>query len=362
MAVYEDRRAAGQHEGMQLTVLRDGAMVADLAVGLAKTDVPMRNDSLVIWFSTTKVLTAAAVAQLWEQGRFQLDDPVAAHLPEFGQHGKGVVTVRHVLTHTGGFRNADGMLLGWDGEVTTEELYRRICAAGLEDGWRPGIDAGYHGSAGHVVLGELVTRLSGVPFADYLRRNILEPVGAKDFWVGIPSVEQERYGERLASMWWCQGGLHGEAPGFETVACRERAHPGMGGRGPANQLVLVLEALRRDALGGTEQVLVRPQTWDAVTARHRTGVIDKTFGTVVDWGLGVIPVTLGGANPSSSYGRHCGHRSWGHTGAQSSTAFVDPDNRLTVALMFNGMPGHEEHGSRQSELLTALYEDLGLAH
>lgn len=359
--LYEQGVAAGEHEGLQLAVMHDGALVADLALGLARTGQPMRTDDLVIWFSTTKVLTAVAVAQLWEQGLVRLDDPVADYLPEFGDHGKAVVTVRHVLTHTGGFRNADGMLMGWDGEVPVQDLWARICASGLEEGWRPGVDAGYHGSAGHVVLGELVTRVSGVEYADFIRSKVLEPVGAHDVWVGVPHAEQDRYGDRLAAMWWCQGGLHGEAPGLDSRSCRERSHPGMGGRGPANQLVLVLEALRRDTTGVAAPVLVRPQTWEAFTARHRVGVVDRTFGSVLDWGLGVMTVTTDGTTPSSRYGDHCSARSWGHGGAQSSVGFVDPDAGLAVALMFNGMPGHPEHGRRQRAMLSALYEDLGLS-
>lgn len=360
--VYERGRAAGQHEGLQLAVMLHGAPVVDLALGLAKGEVPMQSDSLVIWFSTSKIVTAVAVAQLWERDHLRLDTPIAEYLPEFGMHGKDVVTVRHVLTHTGGFRNADGMLLGWDAEVTMPELYARVCAAGLEEGWRPGIDAGYHASAGHVVLGELVSRLSGSPYELYVREHVLEPVGAHDWWVGVPSDKQADYGDRLASMWWCQDGLHGEAPGFETVACRERAHPGMGGRGPANQLVLLLEALRLDASGERAPSLVRPQTWEAVTARHRAGVLDRTFQKPLDWGLGVIPATrsVSGEPVAYGYGAHCGPRTWGHSGAQSSTGFVDPDNELCVALMINGMPGHGEHTKRQHELLTALYEDLQL--
>lgn len=347
---------------MQLTALLDGVLVADLALGLAREAVPMANDSLVIWFSTSKVLTAVAVAQLWEQRLLALDEPVARYLPEFGAHGKHAVTVRHVLTHTGGFRNADGMLLGWDAEVDVRELYTRICAAGLEDGWRVGVDAGYHGSSGHVVLGELVGRISGMPYADYCRQRVLDPCGAGDFWVGIPDAEQARYGDRLASMWWCQGEVRGAAPTFESPAARGRAHPGMGGRGPAGQLVLVMEQLRQDQLGTQAPVLVGAPAWEAMTARHRTGVLDRTFQGVLDWGLGLVPVTRAtqGGPVAYGYGEHAGPRTWGHSGAQSSTAFVDPDAGLSVALAFNGMPGHLEHTRRQAEVLTALYEDLGL--
>ena len=63
----------------------------------------MTPDSLMVWYSMTKALTAVAIAQQWERGQLELDDPVVKYIPEFGQNGKEGVTIRHVLTHTGGF-------------------------------------------------------------------------------------------------------------------------------------------------------------------------------------------------------------------------------------------------------------------
>jgi len=62
------------------------------------------------------------------------------------------------------------------------------------------------------------------------------------------------------------------------------------------------------------------------------------------------------------YGPHAGPRTWGHSGARSSTAFHDPDAALTVAIAVNGMPDDESHRARFERLLTAIYQDLGLAH
>src|SRR5262249_10219057 len=138
------------------------------------------------WFSSTKAITAAAVAQLWQLERVRLDERVAAYIPEFSQGGKEAITLRHVLTHTGGFRNADGGMGGLSGAFAPwDEVLARICAAPIEPGWAPGHRAGYHPTSGWFVLGEIVRRLDGRPFDRYLREELFEPLGMRDSWVGM---------------------------------------------------------------------------------------------------------------------------------------------------------------------------------
>ncbi|HEY6300180.1 MAG TPA: serine hydrolase domain-containing protein [Candidatus Binatus sp.] len=107
-AVIEGGIKARFHLGAQLYVSRDGKTVGDLAFGEARDGVAMRPDTLMLWMSSIKPITAVAIAQMWERGKLELDDPVARHIPEFGAKGKERVTIRHVLTHTGGFPFAIG--------------------------------------------------------------------------------------------------------------------------------------------------------------------------------------------------------------------------------------------------------------
>ena len=78
----------------------------------------------MLWLSSTKPTTAVALAQLWEQGLLDLDDPVARHIPEFAAQGKEGITLRHLLTHTAGLRMLD---VGWPGDPW-DEIIARICA------------------------------------------------------------------------------------------------------------------------------------------------------------------------------------------------------------------------------------------
>jgi CubicO group peptidase (beta-lactamase class C family) len=100
-----------------------------------------------------------------------------------------------------------------------------------------------------------------------------------------------------------------------------------------------------------------------MTARHRVGLLDHTFRARLDWGLGVIvnSAHYGEARVPYGYGPHAGARTWGHSGARSSVALVDPDARLVALLAWNGLRDDEAHRLRTEEVLAALYEDLGLA-
>ena len=321
MNLIEDGTAAGLHSGAQLAVSLDGDPVADIAAGDVTTTTPMR------WLSATKIVTAIAVAQQWERGEFDLDERVADHIPAFGANGKHAVTIRHLLTHTGGFRSADATVdahgdEGWDAVVAA------ICAAPLEPRWVPGQKAGYHTHAGHIMLGELVRLIDGRPFDQYAREAILDPLGATGFGV--------RDGAK--------------------------AWPSSSGVGPAHDLLRVLELLAgRGERAGVR--LLQPQTVDAMAAHQRVGMHDHTFGAVMDWGLGLVLDTkyaLGDRLQPYGYGAHASTRTFGHSGAQSTVGFVDPEHGLAVALAFKGRPGEGAHTKRQHAVLTALYEDLGL--
>jgi CubicO group peptidase (beta-lactamase class C family) len=100
-----------------------------------------------------------------------------------------------------------------------------------------------------------------------------------------------------------------------------------------------------------------------MTARHRVNTLDKTFGAIIDWGLGFILNSLmyGREDTPYQYGPHASPRTFGHSGNQSSAAFADPENALVAVVIFNGLAGESRHQPRIRATLAALYEDLGLA-
>jgi CubicO group peptidase (beta-lactamase class C family) len=360
VALIEEGMAAKQHVGAQVYVSWYGRPLADFGIGLGRPGVPMTPDTLMIWFSSTKAVTAAAVAQLWQQERVRLDEHVAAYIPEFAQGGKEAITLRHVLTHTGGFRDADGGMGGLRGAFAPwEEVLARICAAPIESGWAPGYRAGYHPTSGWFVLGEIVRRLNGRPFDRYLREEVCEPLGMTDSWVGMPPERYRAYGERIGVMHSTEGADPVPRPFIDTEDACARCVPGGGGRGPMRELGRFYESL----LGHGPRIL-EPHTVEALSARHRVGMRDETFLTVMDWGLGLMVNSdvYGRERPAPyGYGAHASPRAFGHSGSQSSVGFADPEFGLVVAAVFNGTPGELAHQRRIRPFLTALYEDLGLA-
>lgn len=347
----------GLHLGAQGFVFLDGETVADFAVGEVRPGEPLSTDTLMLWLSSGKPVAAVAVAQLWERGRMNLDDPVMRHLPAFGQNGKEPVTIRHLLTHTGGFRPPEAVWRAapWD------EILQGIYDAPLEPGWVPGRDAGYHIASSWYVLGEIVHQLDGRPYADYVREEIFLPLHMWDSWVGMPPEERHAYGNRIGTVYDTSRRDLDPLPFWTSEEALAVSRPGGNAVGPIRELGRFYEALlNRGEWQGAR--ILRPQTVEALTARHRVGVVDKTFRHVMDWGLGFIVNSnqYGIDTVPYGFGRHASPRAFGHGGQQSSVGFADPEHGLAVALAFNGLPGEPRHNRRIREVLTALYEDLSL--
>ncbi len=349
--------ASGLHLGGQLYVERAGEVVADVAFGEARPGEPMLRTHRMLWLSASKPFAAVAIARLWERGRLGLDDPVATHIPEFAAGGKEGVTIRHLLTHTGGIRMFE---TGWPA-ASWDEIVARICARRLEPRWTPGRKAGYHLTSSWFILGELVRRLDGRTFESYVFEELFGPLGAADCSIGM-SVSRYRSSAPFIAPVYDTSGDGPVELAWTDESRLTRPSPGANGCGPARELARLYRCL----IGGGELAgrrLLMPQTVEALTARHRVGMFDQTFKTRLDWGLGVIVNSAHYADPRMpyGYGPFAGPRTYGHSGARSSVAFADPDAGLVVALIVNGLPADEAHRWRFARILAALYEDLGLA-
>ncbi|WP_424533348.1 serine hydrolase domain-containing protein [Sphaerisporangium viridialbum] len=182
--MFEDLRkrfdeAARLHgvPGAALAVWKGGELV-EVATGVVNrnTGVETTPDSVFQVGSTTKVWTAALVMQLVEEGLVELDRPVREYLPEFAvaDGAEKVITVRHLLTHTGGF---DGDLFEdtGRGDDCLDKYVDYLHGAGHVHA--PGVLFSYC-NAGFCVLGALVARLRGVTWETAMRERLLEPLGA----------------------------------------------------------------------------------------------------------------------------------------------------------------------------------------
>jgi CubicO group peptidase (beta-lactamase class C family) len=371
LALLEQGRSSLLHPGAQIYVSWRGDVLADHALGEARPGVPMQPDTLTLWLSAGKPITAVAIAQLVECGWIAFDDPVSRHLPEFAQGGKDGVTIRHLLMHTAGFRDADKLAenLPWNETIT------RIFATPLESGWTSGAKAGYQTLSSWFILGELIRRLDGREAGRYVRENIFEPLGMRDSWMGVPAELIVSYGDRIGLMYFSSRSECRIHPFWNAAEDFAACRPGSGCRGPMRELGKFYEALlacagapnsdsaRAGSERGTPKALLKPSTLRGLTTRQREGLFDHTFQHTLDLGLGFILNSnrYGPETVPYGYGRHASEATFGHSGSQSSCAFADPEHQLVVAWHCNGQPGEPRHQKRAREINSMIYEELGLA-
>ncbi|MGH7948738.1 MAG: serine hydrolase domain-containing protein [Candidatus Binataceae bacterium] len=347
----------GLHAGAQLYVSRGGATVADLGLGEARAGVPMTPDTIMLWMSSGKPITAIAIGQMLERGKLDVDDRVARHIPEFGTKGKEAITIRHVLTHTGGFPNAVRM---WSG-APWEAIIAELCDAPLEPGWAIGSDQGYHVASGWYALAEIVRRIDGRPYWKYVREEIFEPLGMEGTWIGMPAERYAEFEKRIAPMHSTATSKRPEPHPFPFWGASREAlglcRPGGSAHGPIHDLGRFYDAMLAGGGG-----IVKAQTMEKIATRQTEGRVDRNFGYQLDRGLGVVIDSKQYGRQSAWFGTRCSSRAWGHAGYMSSVGFADPVNRVVVALVFNGMleaePG--KHDERAREVIDAVYEELGI--
>ena len=191
---FEQSFARGE-VGAGVSVVRDGEQVIDLWGGFAdaaKTR-PWERDTIVNVYSTTKGMTAICAHRLVDEGRLDLDLPVAKYWPEFAEEGKQDVPVRMLLSHRTGLCVVDPPLApeyryDWD----------RITAAlaAQKPFWEPGTKHGYHAMTfGHLV-GEVVRRIDGRSLGTYFRDEVALPLEA-DFHIGLAEEHDRRCAEMI---------------------------------------------------------------------------------------------------------------------------------------------------------------------
>ncbi len=179
--------AEGRYPASQFAVARHGKLAVFATLGDARLD-PQRvagaSDTLWLLYSNTKVLTACAVWILVERGALAFTDRVAAHLPGFEANGKGDITLVQLLSHQGGFPNADVPPAAWEDH---ELLRRTVCGFTLE--WTPGSRVHYHGRAAHWTAAALIEALTKTDYRAFIRENIVEPLGlGSEIFVGVPDA------------------------------------------------------------------------------------------------------------------------------------------------------------------------------
>ena len=336
--------------GAALAVYHGGRLVLDLGAGYADTQRGelVGPDTLFPLFSGTKPFGAVALWQQIERGRLGLEDRVAAHWPAFGQEGKDRVLVRHILSHRGGFPTTPPALPreDWgDWEAATAA----VAAMPLDH--EPGTVSAYHFLTQHWVCGELIRRLDGRDYADYVREEITGPLGMTDTYVGLPDDLEHRMVKLHATDGTDEWGREA-LRSMHDLPLHRVVIPGASGVSTARDMARFYAAI---AAGGTMDgvSILRPGTVERMLGVEIDGDADATFDVPVRRGLGF---ELGGlADPRRHWpGSTSTVRTFWHGGFGSSICWGDADTGLAMAFLTNGVRRDEAGAVARRDLSDAV--------
>ena len=274
----------------------------------------VRLDSIVPIASITKPIVATAVMRLVERGRLLLNDPVAKVIPEFAQNGKEYVTVWHLLTHTSGLDEAGAALQELVARRAPRDAYlEAACASGLR--FEPGSQCAYC-NLSFVALAELISRLSGQPYPDYLREQIFAPLGMRD--TAFAPVEPGRV-----------PAIHGFGKREDMDYFNSLAAPHGGLWSSAADLQTLGRTLLNDGRLGDKRLLSQA-AMEPMTRLQTAGLV-----TMVDGRPQPTYTALGWGKRRPTGVMLASERSFGHSGSTGSFLWIDPDWNLVFVLLSN---------------------------
>lgn len=169
--------------GCVVGVSQNGNLAYSRGYGMSNLehDVPLMRDSILSIGSISKQFTAFSIALLASQGKLSFDDDVRRYWPELPDYGQKI-TIRHLLAHTSGLRDAWDLLFlvgGRSGDVITQDDVLSLAARQKSPDFVPGAEYFYN-NAGYVMLAEIVKRVSGQSQRDFAETRIFGPLGMRD--------------------------------------------------------------------------------------------------------------------------------------------------------------------------------------
>ena len=212
----------GNLPGIVALVARNGKIVFHEAYGMAdnQSNRKMKKDDIFRIASQSKAITSTAVMMLWEEGKFRLDDPVSKFIPEFKNPmvltsfkfqdtsyravpADKEITIRHLITHTSGigygvidgderfkmiYEKAGITDLFTTEDITIGESVKKLASLPIHH--NPGEEYTY--SEGLDVLGYFIEVVSGMPFDEFLRKRLFDPLGMDDTWFYLPGSKADQ--------------------------------------------------------------------------------------------------------------------------------------------------------------------------
>ncbi len=300
--------------GASVVVIRDGKVIVRRAYGMADLErrVSAAPETDYRLASVSKQFTAMAVMLLAKDGKLRYDQPVRDFLPELPAATRAV-TVRHVLNHTSGLWDYEDLVP----ESRTTQLDDRdvLSLLGSKDSLYFSAGSEYrYSNSGYVLLGMIVSRVSGMTLPQFLRARIFEPLGMQ---ASVAHVE-----------------------GSDTVARRAFGYSPSGGTFVQTDQSVTSATLgdggiytNMDDMTRWDQALERNTLVDSATMRLATTPPQLPAGATTEYGFGWF------------IDRYRGERRWRHTGETSgfrNAILRFPERRLTIVILTNRSSGEPQ--------------------
>jgi len=303
----------------------------------------LSRDSLFFLASVTKPIFATAFMQLVDDGLISLHDPVATYIPEFASHpGKSAVTPWHLLTHTSGVPDVSPDVIRRS-RPSAVRMTQMALDAPLR--FEPGTRYEYCTTTFYV-LARLVEQLAGVPYIDYLRERIFEPLG-------MQATFDPRGSRRPVAV------VHGVGVDNRLIRfivlryLAAAALPGGGLFGTLDDLLRFGAATLSPRRVGNRDIPLSPALIEVMMQDHLRGVPgvfdgeEKPVHFGLSWGKPTLMRELPGSSTVVSHGGATGTRLW-----------IDPEAGLVIVFFTNQWA--PDRGP-EAEAIRGTYEALGLA-
>lgn len=360
--------------GAGCAVYVDGRRVVDVWGGVAdaRTGRAWDHDTAAVIFSCTKGVLAICAYRLVQDGRLDLDAPIARYWPAFAGHGKSDITVREAMSHRAGLASLDvdltrAEVLAWNPVLRAIEAQRPLHP--------PYAGHLYHALTYGWLLGEVIRRTGGAMPGRFFRRELGDRLRLRT-WIGLPDAYREtvawmepplpdedseaaRESSRLAATnpvvvrSTSMGGAFGfpveqAHVTFNDPAIQAAEVPGANGISTAESLARLYAACVSDVDG--PPILAPSSVADALRVRSAGRQLSGMPDDGARWGTGFQL-----ASPPSQ--PMLGPASLGHAGAGGQLAFADAGRRVGFAYLSNQMGGYGD--ARARELTSALRVALG---
>ncbi|GLR16949.1 serine hydrolase domain-containing protein [Portibacter lacus] len=352
---------AGDIAGGSALIIEKGKEVYYNHFGFADREnkTPFDRKTIVQIYSMTKPITGTALMTLHEDGKFQLDEPLSNYAPEFenmtvykGVAGNGQIlteqvnreiTIRDITRHTTGFagpgnsglgelvKNADAL----NRENTLTEMAIKIGATPLL--FHPGSQWEYGSSVD--VQAFLVERISGIPYGEYVRMNVLAPLGMDETRYFIPDEDRSRFSAMYNRS---QDGVLSRVPDEQAHSNYVHKWPlTRGGSGLTSTIDDYMKFAQMLLNNGTygHTTILKPETVELMSTNHLSDTITERswlpkrgqVGFGIDFAVRLAPPISEDENMGE-----VGEFFW--DGAASTLFWVDPVNEMTVVLFVQLMP------------------------